>query len=161
MGALKPPRPRYDYVWDPAPVLAKISTFYLHDSLPLSVLSKKLVLLLALATGHRVQTLASFRLSQISINGQLIIRVPDRLKTSAPGRPQPFFRFSPFVDNEALCIYSLVKTYLGVTNNLRLPSCDQLFISWSKPHKAVTTQTISRWIRSSLEECGVRFDCPH
>lgn len=77
VGVLKPPRPRYEYVWDPAPVLAKLSTFYPHDSLPLSVLSKKLVLLLALGTGQRVQTLSLFRISQISLDEKLIIRVPD------------------------------------------------------------------------------------
>lgn len=59
-GALKPPYPRYDYVWDPAPVLAKLAALYPYDSLPLKVISKKLVLLLALGTGQRIQTLASF-----------------------------------------------------------------------------------------------------
>lgn len=39
VGSLKPPCPRYDYVWDPAPVLAKLSTFYPYViPLPLDVL---------------------------------------------------------------------------------------------------------------------------
>lgn len=111
-----------------------------------------------MGTGQRVQTLTSFRISQISIRDKLIIRVPDRIKTSAPGRSQPFFCFSPFVEKKNLCIFDLIKTYLRVTKDLRAPSCDKLFISWNKPHKAVGQQTISRWIRTALEECGVRTD---
>lgn len=138
VGVLKPPRPRYDYIWDPAPVLEKLSILYPHDTLSLDVITKKLVFLLALGTGQRVQTLASIRVSQISINEKLIIRVPDRIKTSAPGRSQPFFSFSQFIGNEGLCIFNLIKTYLEVTRDLRAPSCDKLFISWSKPHRPIS-----------------------
>lgn len=73
VGVFKPPRPRYDFVWDPDPVLTKLSAIYPHDQLTLNVLSKNLVLLFALGTGQRVQTLTSFRLSQISLNKKLII----------------------------------------------------------------------------------------
>lgn len=51
-----------------------------------------------------------------------------------------------------------MKTYLEITKDLRPPSYDNLFISWSKPHRAVGQQTISRWIRTGLEECEVRTD---
>ncbi|XP_036138899.1 uncharacterized protein LOC118644431 [Monomorium pharaonis] len=68
VSALKPPRPRYNLIWDAAPVVAKLATLYPYDSLPLKVISKKLALLLALATGQRVQTLAALRLSQIHLN---------------------------------------------------------------------------------------------
>lgn len=155
VGVLKPPRPRYDFVWDPAPVLEKLANIYPHETLPLNIISKKLVLLLALATGQRVQTLSLFRVSQISFDEKLIIRIPDRIKTSAVGRSQPFFCFSPFISNKSLCIFNLMKTYLNITRDLRQPSCDNFFISWTKPHRAVSQQTISRWIRSSLEECGI------
>lgn len=63
VGNLKPPRPYYDFVWDPAPVITKLSTLCPYDSLSLNVASKKLALLLALGTGQHVQTLTSLRLS--------------------------------------------------------------------------------------------------
>lgn len=91
VSALKPPRPRYDFVWDPAPVIAKLSSIYPYEGVPLKLLTRKLILLLALATGHRAQTFALLRISQISLEEKLIIRVPDRIKTSAPGRSQPLF----------------------------------------------------------------------
>lgn len=164
VGNLRPPRPRYEYVWDPAIVIARLAQLYPHESLPLEAITRKLVLLLALGTGQRSQTLASIRLSQIALNdNKLLIRVPDKLKTSAPGRPQPCFSFSPFEGHDNLCIYNLTRHYLSRTEKLRSPACDSLFISFVRPHRAVVSQTISRWLRFSLEECGVRSDffAPH
>lgn len=155
VAALKPPRPRYDYVWDPAPVIAKLATIYPYDSVNLKTITKKLVLLLALGTGQRAQTLAFIRLSQLFLDEKLIIRIPDRIKTSAPGRAQPLFCFSRFTERENLCIVRLTEIYMSRTQKLRPSSCDFLFISLSKPYKAVTTQTISRWIRQGLEDCGI------
>lgn len=144
-------------------MLAKLATQYPYDSLSLEVISKKLVLLLALGTGQRTQTLASLKLSQVILDDKLIIKVPDRIKTSAPGRPQPLYSFSPFEGNESVCIYRIVKHYLNITKTLRSSSGDSFFISIARPHKAVGQQTISRWLRISLEECGVRTDLftPH
>lgn len=50
---------------------------------------------------------------------------------------------------------SLLEFYIKTTKSLRRPNCDQLFISWKKPHNPVGSQSISRWIRTLLEECGV------
>lgn len=136
-------------------MISKLSAIYPHDPVPLKIITKKLILLLALGTGHRAQTLASFRLSQISLGDKLIIRVPDRIKTSAPGRPQSYFRFSRFDSHESLCIVRLMEHYISRTKELRPPTCDFLFISLSKPFKGVTVQTISRWIKQGLGDCGV------
>lgn len=155
VASLKPPRPRYDFVWDPAPVITKLASIYPYDSVPLRVITKKLILLLALGTGHRAQTLASMRLSQISLEDKLTIRIPDRIKTSAPGRPQPYFCFSRFNSHESLCIVRLMEQYISITQELRPPTCDSLFISLAKPFKPVTAQTVSRWIKQGLKECGV------
>ncbi|KYN27906.1 hypothetical protein ALC57_02692 [Trachymyrmex cornetzi] len=155
VAALKPPHPRYDFIWDPAPVIAKLATIYPYDSIPLKIITWKLVLLLALGTGHRAQTLNFVKLSHISLGDKTLIRIPDRLKTSAPGRPQPLFYFSRFSDCENLCIVRLLERYIHVTRDLRPPSCDRLFISYSKPFKPVSAQSISRWIKLGLGYCGI------
>jgi len=128
---------------------------YPYDSVPLKIITKKLVLLLALGTGHRVQTLCSIKLSQISLKDKLIIRIPDRIKTSKPGRCQPLLCFSRFENHENLCIVRLTEQYINTTKDLRPSTCEALFISLTKPHKAVTSQTMSRWIKQGLKECGV------
>ncbi|XP_067204231.1 uncharacterized protein [Linepithema humile] len=155
VAVLKPPRPRYDYVWDPAPVLSKLALIYPYESLSLEIITKKLALLIALGSGHRAQTFASIRLSQVSLKEKLIIRIPDRIKTSAPERYQPLLCFARFQDHDNLCIVLLMEHYIDRTRGLRSPSCDSLFISYRKPFKAVSSQTISRWIKQILEECGV------
>lgn len=155
VSVLKPPRPRYDFVWDPAPVISKLSSIYPYEGVSLKDITKKLILLLALATGHRAQTLSLLRISQISLEERLIIRVPDRIKTSAPGRSQPFFLFFRFANHENLCVVRLMEHYIELTRELRPSTCDFLFISFSKPHRAVSPQTIGRWIRLALEECGI------
>ena len=52
-----------------------------------------------------------------------------------------------------LCVYETLDCYLKVTRNLRFST--ELFVSYVKPHGAVTTSTIGRWIKSLLEKAGV------
>lgn len=85
----------------------------------------------------------------------MIIRVPYRIKTSAPRRSQPLLSFSRFTERNNLCITSLLEHYLHRTKDLRSRDCDTLVISLKQPHKPVGVQTISRWIRETLTDCGV------
>lgn len=159
VSVLKPQAPRYDHIWDPAPVIDKLSAIFPHDAVPLPTITKKLVLLLALGSGQRAQSLTAIKISHLFLSPEkLIIRIPDRLKTSAPGRAQPLLMFSRFVHRQELCIVSLIEHYLRVTKDLRPNGCDSLFISYVKPHKAVTVQTLCRWIRVGLGDCGIQTD---
>ncbi|KYN39270.1 hypothetical protein ALC56_06347 [Trachymyrmex septentrionalis] len=114
--------------------------------------SKKLALLLALGTNHRTQTFRAIKISQMSLNEKPIIHIPNRIKTSASRRRQSFFYFSRFNNHKNLC---LMEHYLSMTRELHPPSYDSLFISFTMPHKAIISQIIDRWIKQSLEECGV------
>lgn len=81
---IKPPRPRYNCVWDPSPVIAELGRQFPHEDLSLEAVTKKLVLLAALATGQRCQTLTFLKISQISFHAErVLLRVPDRVKTLA------------------------------------------------------------------------------
>lgn len=159
-SVIKPPKPRYDFVWDPEPVISKLASIYPYDTFTLDTITKKLVLMLALGSRQRVQTLAAIKISHMSFSKDklLILRIPHRVKTSAPGRSQPVLTFSRFVDCPELCIISILEYYIDLTKKLRSEICDSLFIACVKPHKPVGVQTISRWIRRGLEECGVRSD---
>jgi len=69
-------------------VIAKLSSWFPHQTLSLDMLMKKLMLLLALCSGQGCQTLIAIKVSQISLTtNKVIIRIADRLKTSAPGLP--------------------------------------------------------------------------
>jgi len=109
---------------------------------------KKLVLLLALGSGQRVQALTAIRIPYISFSrDRLTITIPDRVKTSGPGRAQPFLTFTRFLERPELCIISLLEHYLSRTKDLRPNNSEALFIACVKPHKPVSVQTVSRWIR--------------
>ena len=47
---LKPPLPRYSFVWDVNIVLNFLSNYYPHDEQPFSIITYKLVMLLALSS---------------------------------------------------------------------------------------------------------------
>ncbi|KMQ87261.1 hypothetical protein RF55_13501, partial [Lasius niger] len=70
-------------VWDPAPVIAKLALIYQYDLYPLNAVARKMVIL-ALATGQRAQTLASLRISQRIIGSvqehDYIVFHPDKTK---------------------------------------------------------------------------------
>ncbi|KYN03289.1 hypothetical protein ALC62_05870 [Cyphomyrmex costatus] len=152
----RPQTPRYDYVWDPAPVIKKLASDFPHRDLSLERLTRKLVMLLALGTGQRCQTLAAIRISQITLEeNRALIRIPERLKTSAPGKPQPLLSIPRFENHEELCVVTLLVSYIERTEEIRPPACDSLLIALNRPHGAVGAQTISRWLRTTLSECGV------
>nr|CAH7752372.1 unnamed protein product [Callosobruchus chinensis] len=150
----RPPKARYENIWDPQIVLTLVKTLK-TETLPLETLSKKLAVLLALATGQRLQTISLIRVSNISIQSQrILIRISDRIKTSSINRSQPTINLPFFVDEPQVCVASTLVRYLNVTKGLR-DSSDWLFITFKKPHRKASTSTISRWIKDILERSGL------
>ncbi|KYN17567.1 hypothetical protein ALC57_10144 [Trachymyrmex cornetzi] len=128
-------RPKYEYVWNPAPVIRKLASDFPHQNLSLERLTRKLVMLLALSTGQRCQTLAAIKISQITFEeNQALIRIPDKLKTSAPGRHQPLLYLPKFEDHKELCVVNLLISYNERTKDIRPPTCDSLLIALNRPH---------------------------
>uniref|UniRef100_A0A1Y1LDW4 Tyr recombinase domain-containing protein n=1 Tax=Photinus pyralis TaxID=7054 RepID=A0A1Y1LDW4_PHOPY len=153
---LRPSSPKYKHTWDPTIVLSHLSTYYPNQDLSLEQLTRKLVTLLILITAHRVQTLSLIRVKNIILNEDKIqIRIPDRIKTSGPKSFQPILEIPFFHEKPALCVASTLQHYLGRTETLRTPMISNLFITFRKPHKTASTQSISRWIKSTLAECGI------
>lgn len=125
------------------------------DRISLQKLSSKTAVLLALTTGHRMQTLAAIDISNIEkFEDRIEIKIWATLKTSGPNRLQPNLLLPYYTEDRSICVATCLETYLKRTKSLRGTS-NQLFISWKKPHKMVSTQTLSRWIKQLLEESGV------
>ncbi|CAH1984544.1 unnamed protein product [Acanthoscelides obtectus] len=151
----RPSFPRYEEIWDPYPVLEMLEKLHPLESLDLTNLSVKLVLLLALGTAQRVQTLAKIKLSNIlSSEDGLKIMITDILKTSAPKRPQPVLIFPFFKEKPELCIATTILHYIKRTKLFR-KSENSLILTVKKPQHPATTQTISRWIKYGLGKNGV------
>lgn len=152
----KPPRPKYSTTWDPKVVLDYVSEWYPNSSLNLTKITKKLTILLALCTSHRVQTFSLIRTSNITRSPTGIkITISDIIKTSAPNKEQPVLFLPYFVDKPSICPAKTLDDYLNVTEGLRPEGIDSLLITHHKPHKKASSQTISRWIKQTLAESGV------
>lgn len=152
----KPSRPKYQTTWDPHPVL-----IYLASLFPLSDISKlhltmKLVTLLALITGHRLQTLRCSRLRNIArFPDRIEIRISDRLKTSSSKHLQPLLVIPYFKENVPLCLASVIDYYVHITKDIRPSDNDFLLLTVNKPFRPVSTQRLSKWIKLTLTASGI------
>jgi site-specific recombinase XerD len=153
---LRPTIPKYTSTWDPQTVLNHISTWVPNKDLTIEKITKKLVILLALCTAHRVQTLSLIKLKNVHTYAAGIkIIISDIIKTSAVGREQPVLFLPYFNENQNICPATVIQDYLEVTNKIRTDSLQNLLLTFKRPYRNATAQTISRWIKQVLGDSGV------
>ena len=75
-------------------------------------------------------------------------------KQSRQGKPIESFYFPAFLAYTTLCPVRTLDKYLDKIKQLR-ENENRFFISFIKPHKAVTSSSIARWLRTILEEAGI------
>uniref|UniRef100_A0A1Y1MFY3 Tyr recombinase domain-containing protein n=1 Tax=Photinus pyralis TaxID=7054 RepID=A0A1Y1MFY3_PHOPY len=150
---LRPTKPKYDEIWDADVVLNFFRAALNSD---LKAVSVKLISLLTLATGQRLQTLSLIKCSNIhQSNTGLKIYIPDLIKTSGPNRSQPILILPFFKEDQNLCVASVLLHYLDLTKELRTFDSELLFITTVKPYKPASKQTLSRWVKEGLKAAGV------
>lgn len=151
----RPARPKYQRIFSLDIVLRELEKLHPLESLNQTQLTEKLVVLLAIVTAHRRQTLSFIRISNIqkTTNGYEIA-IPDRIKTTRPGSFQPLLSLPTFKKNIRLCVTSTLERYLAVTKDIR-GNMDSLFLTTRKPFREASKDTISRWIRAFLVKSGV------
>ena len=149
------PQPKYDDIWDASKVLDYLSTLHPVKELSLKDLTLKVLVLLLLVTGQRGQsihllTLSAMKLTESACQFQIL----DHTKTSKPGHSPTGITISEFKQDTRICPLTALKEYLDRTQGLRNgEKC--LFISYVRPHGAVSRDTISRWAKSVLESSGI------
>lgn len=152
---LRPSKPKYHDTWDPSIVLNYVTNLYPNASLNLDVLSKKLLILLALTTAHRLQTFSLITVENIEVNNDCIkIKVPQTIKTTKINSYQPLLILNFFNENQSICPAKTLCDYLDITKSLR-KNHNKLFLTTKKPHSPASTQTLSRWIKDVLFESGI------
>lgn len=154
-----PPKPKYVTTWDPQPVLTFLENLYPLEKLSLQLLSYKLITLLALISGHRIQTFSKINLENISESSDKIeIKIPEKIKTSNYNQPQPILILPFFKTRPAICLAKTINFYINKTKNLRNKESGRLILTFKKPYKPATTQTLSRWIKEVLKRSGINTD---
>ena len=152
---IRPAKTKYETTWDVNLVLSYLKNLGPNNNLNLKNLSEKKIMLLALSTAHRVQTFSKIEINNIRETGTGIeIKIPDLIKTSGPGRYQPLLILPRMENSLIVCPCTTVLEYLKITKNLR-KNCKKLFIATNNPHKAVGSQTLSKWIKSVLSKSGI------
>merc|ERR1712002_235599 len=120
--ASRPALPRYQVTWDVSLVLNYLKGLHPPSSLSLKDLSLKLITLFALLAGQRHQTLNSLDVINMSFTEDSVkFRIAEVLKQTRPGYQVPELVFPAYE-----------------------------VVSYRKPHKAVSTATIARWIKTIL-----------
>jgi len=152
----RPPTAKYTCTWDANKVLNTISNFGPNSSLDLKILTLKLVGLLSLTTGQRVQTLQAIQVNNINFGSTTQIKITKHLKTSCFHREQPVLYIPRYVNEPNLCVVSCLEAYLLRTLSFR--KHEQLILSILAPHKPVSSQSISRWLCQLLEKSGIDVD---
>ena len=125
------------------------------EKLSLKNLTLKVVMLMALLSGQRRQTLHTLSIDCMQISSDKgVFFINSLLKTSRPGKHLSCIEFQAYAPDVNLCIVRHVQQYLKHTVFLR-GNVKQFFISHSKPHKAVSPDTVSRWIKTTLVDAGI------
>ncbi|XP_029680618.1 uncharacterized protein LOC115246130 [Formica exsecta] len=140
----KPTKPKYSSIWDTAPVLNYLENINPLNQFKAKEVAEKTATLLALATAHRLQTLALIKTDNILISSTgITIKIPDLIKTSKLSNFQPELILPFFREKPSLCAASVVIEYLDYTKDLRSNNNKRLLISTVKPHGDATAQTIA------------------
>ena len=152
---LRPALPRYNVTWDVNIVLKYFKSLSPLSSLSLLHLSRKLLMLLALLSGQRGQTLHLIDIRNIQINDNYVkILNGDLLKSSSSKKHLGEINLANYKSDDDLCVVKTIAHYIERTEPLRA-SVTKLFITSQKPFKSVSRDTIGRWLKSVMQDAGI------
>ena len=152
----RPPIPRYTHTWDLNVVLNFLRKLSPVKFLTLKDLTLKLTTLIAITNAARVQTLRLLSVNNMKkVKSEYIFTFDSLVKQSRPGFDYSVIHLKCYPPDRRLCTYTVLKEYLSRTNKIREKGRKELLISYVKPYKPVSTDTIARWIKSVLQRAGV------
>ena len=94
---LRPPRPKLQFVWNVKIVFSYLEEKVSNNILPDKILSQKLLILLLLLDGQRMNMVFNFEVDNMFINTECAMFSPNKvLKHSKPGRKQDQFTYRSF-----------------------------------------------------------------
>ena len=157
----RPSFPKYLVTWDVGIVLKFLASWHPPSALSLKKLTLKTVVLIAITSSDRAQTLHALRIDRVTSTPQgLEFVIFDQLKTSRRGHPAKIVKCVSW-DAQELDVAFYVQKYMEKTITLRnrayirgLGKPNQLFLS-HKTGLPVSKATISRWIKQVMALAGI------
>ena len=148
----RPSLPRYKDIWDVSVVLNYLKTLPPTEESNLKDVTLKTVMLVVLLSGQRCQTVHALTISGMRITNDTVhFEIVKLLKTSKPGRHQGHLELKSYPVDQGLCVVTCLRQYVKLTE----PVHDPLWLSYSKPFKPVSRDTVSCWIKNVLEKAGI------
>ena len=157
----KPALPKYSFTWDAGKVIKHLSKVDISE---LKGLTLKLATLLALLCGQRAREILSVMdiPNTVIKDNSCFIRIGDLLKTSGPNFHVGQLEYPAFSEDKSICPVTCLEQYINKTRNHR-GAYTKLFLSYIKPFKPVSMDTLSRWIKNTLRDSGIDMNIfsPH
>ena len=153
---LHPPVAKYTNIWDINLVLDYYAENQDNSQLTLKELTMKFVLLLMILGARRKQAIVSIDIDNVVIDQDRLVLLPNRtLKHSKPGNPLEPISYKRFSGNKKLCVVHCAEEYLAGRKELVSESTHRLLITFGKPHREASPDTVSRWIKNALSNAGI------
>ena len=150
----RPSLPRYTEIWDVRIVLDKLREMSPASTLALKGLTYKLVMLIALVSAQRGQTIHLLNIKKMTkTESSYSFTITELTKTKKPGHKADIITLMAFTPDIRLCVYHCLEEYIQRTDKLRSDD-EQLFISFNKPHNKVSRETVRRWIKNVMILAG-------
>lgn len=145
-------------IWDVSFVLRYLTRLSPVSDLSLKDLTFKLVMLIALTNASRSQTIHLLDLKHMQKRKDgFYFTMNSLLKQSRPGYKNPQISLKAYPPDRRLCVFSVMKEYLQRTESIRCRE-NRLIISYIKPHKSVSSNTIARWIKTVMCRAGINTE---
>ena len=152
---LKPPRSNITYTWDVNIVLQYLNNLGENANLSFPILCKKVVTLMMLLSGTRVNSLHTFNIKLMNLTSRDCTFIPDGvIKHTRPNYKQSGIIYHSYPHNPRLCPVQTIADYLVIRNNMITPT-DKFFVISRKPWSAASRDTLARWLKDVMGEAGV------
>lgn len=148
----KPSDPKRADIWDVEVALDWIQGQWPFAKLDAKILTYRTVLLLALCSPKRANELASLSLDALRKSRdfwEFRLLITKSRKFGVPHTA----RYEKFLDPK-LCPLACLEFYLEFTKEVRRGE-KFVLLSYQKPHRAVASATVSRWLKLALAEAGI------
>ena len=148
----RPPVPRCKSSWNVQVVLSNLASFAPVNQLDLKSLTRNLVMLVALVSAQRMQSFHLLDLQLMKTGTDMFeFAFPTHIKQSRPGYKNPSLQLKAYPVDPGLCVVTLLREYIARPQEMRE---SKLFISYVRPHHAVSKDTIARWVRTVMTSAG-------
>ena len=139
-----PTLPKFQFTWNVSLLFNYFRNMQEIQSLDITKLTQKLVMLLTLISGRqRAQTIHSIRVSDIKIpDNKVVIPIMFLIKQTKPTKHMAPLCFQTYSKQLMLCVVSHLTEYLKRTKSYR--DTDKLFLTCITPYRAASKDTISR-----------------